>query len=135
MLLDGLHWAETHGVRTTLAYSSVPRSEQELQQALLQLINNFAASNIRIFILIDEIQRFFLADHEPQPLGTRSVATLFKLLVAPSVPRSGNVHFVTTGSCTCRAWLGFRKASRYTAQGMHVFNSLYYYIVHFEECL
>jgi hypothetical protein len=112
MLADGLKWAVTYGVRTTtLRNNKLPDSEQELQRALLVLINDFAALDTRIFMLIDEIQRLFLADHEPGPLGIRSVSRFFKMLVSPSVQRGGHVHFVMTGSCTCRAWLSFRKAS------------------------
>eukprot|EP00953_Heterococcus_sp_UTEX-ZZ885_P041450 21138-Heterococcus_DN1.PRE.6 len=80
MLYDGMLWAEEYGVRIT---------------------SNRVPSTTRA--------RFFITDHAPVPLGACSVSKFFQRLVQPSVPRNGHVYFVMTGSCTGRAWLGFRE--------------------------
>jgi hypothetical protein len=122
MLYDGILWAEEYGVRITS--NRVPKTTRAVQRAVLTLIDDFAAANTPIFILIDEIQRFFIADHAPVPSGACSVSTFFQRLVQPSVPRNGHVYFVMTGSCTGRAWLGFREVP-----GKHPYNDCYYVII------
>jgi hypothetical protein len=102
-LVNGLVIADDPAVCISTEFSSATNKHQKL---LLNLFEKVGESKAPVFILIDELQHFFLAQHDNtgQP-----ACHFFKDLVSPS-RRHGNVYFVLTGSSMYSAWQGFALA-------------------------
>ena len=111
ILAHGMRWAAQHGVRTRC--NTVPDNVGELQCDLQCFIEDLAMSGRRVFILLDEVQRFFTVDLRSPELGHVSPASFFKALVSPGIPYHGHasVVFAMTGSRMLDAWMGFSRAN------------------------
>jgi hypothetical protein len=88
--------------------SAYTNKVMQTQGRLLDLLECMGSSERPIFILVDEIQRFFSARYDT--FAGQPPHEFFKELVSPS-RRNGNVFFVVTGSSMCTAWQNFALAS------------------------
>ncbi|KAG5183824.1 hypothetical protein JKP88DRAFT_255686, partial [Tribonema minus] len=99
MIYSGRHWAKTHGI--PVPTDRLEEDVEGLQAQLQSPMEALRKSGKRIFILCDEVHRFFSADRTM----TQPTLDFFKALVSPA--RSSKVCFIMTGNSMCEAWLRF----------------------------
>ena len=107
MLREGRAWAFDHGI--AVDNTEIPSDGMLLQCDLLRFVKQLGTSGRTVFVLLDEIQRFFAVQEDP---SRQTPANYFKEFVSPSPsPSRGRVFFAVTGSSMVQAWLAFRKAA------------------------
>ncbi|KAG5188340.1 hypothetical protein JKP88DRAFT_304948 [Tribonema minus] len=113
MVQDSLSWADEQEIRINMRQlpSRPWTSVNKLQTALLAIFKQLDEGGRHVFILIDEIQRFFNDDvSERLRLGYCSPADFFKDLVSLS-QRRNRVAVAVTGSSLVQAWMSFSEAA------------------------
>ena len=111
MLKAGRRW--TLQLSITVSQDVIVETEPQLQRDLRTLIEDLGRAGRPIFILLDEVQRFFATRYIEGVDEFDAPQVFFKLLVSPSPGRAAaasQVYFAMTGSSMCQAWLGFAKA-------------------------
>ena len=106
MYLEGITWAGSQGIPVSVARPT-DTSTSLWQHAVMQLITQLRLFRQPIFVLIDEVQRFFSVESDWVD-SLASPSDFFKKMVLQST--SGGLYFVLTGSSMCQAWLGFSLA-------------------------
>jgi hypothetical protein len=112
MLKAGRSWASAAGIKVDS--STIPADETELQRDLLTFMQQLGKVGAPVFVLLDEVQRFFATRYVDGVDRYKAPHAFFKDLVSPSPPTGGappsEVYVAMTGSSMCEAWLGFAKA-------------------------
>jgi hypothetical protein len=112
MLEAGRRWALSVSIKVDQGI--IPVDESLLQEKLLGFMQQLGNAGVPVFVLLDEVQRFFATRYVDGVDAYQPPHAFFKDLVSPSPPTGGappsEVYVAMTGSSMCEAWLGFAKA-------------------------
>lgn len=99
-------WAEKQELDLdVMASPATRRFDEQIVEFFEQLEERLAAADAHVFVLVDELQRWFMTQQSEQ-----GASPLFKQLVTPLSGPRRRVLWVVTGSCMVRATIGWRLA-------------------------